>query len=69
MIEFNVRMRVFVNNIPNDLIGKPVTMSDGTIGIIREFDPDDIAFPTVELSGRNIKTNEKLYCDSMFSDE
>ena len=62
-------VRVFIENIPVDLIGKPVMMSDSTIGIIREYDPEDIAHPIVELSGRNVKTNEKLFCVSMFSDD
>ena len=62
-------VRVFIENIPKDLVGKPVMMSDGTIGIIREYDLIDIAHPTVELSGRTVKTDDKLFCVSMFSDD
>jgi len=62
-------VRVFIENIPQDLIGKPVMMSNGTIGIIRDFDIDDIGYPKIELSGRTIKCSEKLYCESMFSDD
>jgi len=62
-------VRVFIENIPQDLIGKPVMMSNGTIGIIRDFDVGDIAYPMVEQSGRTFKCSDKLYCESMFSDE
>jgi len=62
-------VRAFVENIPADLVGKPVMMSDGTIGIVREYDPEDIAFPMVELSGQIIKTNKNLFCESMFNDD
>jgi len=60
---------VFYENIPKDLINKPVTMSNGTIGIIREYDPEDISHPKVELSGKVIKCNSDLYCVSMFNDD
>jgi len=62
-------VRVFIENIPKDLLEKPVMMSDGTIGVVREFDLDDIEYPKVELSGRVIKSNENLYIVSMFTDE
>ncbi|MCL2627639.1 MAG: HD-GYP domain-containing protein [Oscillospiraceae bacterium] len=60
---------VFKQNMPKELIDKPVTMSDGTIGIVREIDPDDIEFPKVEISKRVVKTSTALHCVSMFSDD
>jgi len=62
-------VRVFIENIPKDLINKPVMMSNGTIGVIREYDLDDIKHPIVELSGHSIKCNDELYCTSMFNDD
>ena len=62
-------VRVFFENIPKDLVNKPVMMSNGTIGVIREYDPDDIGHPMVELSGRVIKCDNELYCVSMFNDD
>jgi len=62
-------VRAFVENIPRDLIGKPVMMSDGTIGVIKEYDLEDIANPTVEVGGRTVKCSDKLFCESMFNDE
>jgi len=60
---------ILKENMPNELINKPVTMSDGTIGIVREIDPDDIEFPKVELSKRVVKTSTALYCVSMYTDD
>jgi len=62
-------INIFKENMPKELMDKPVKMSDGTIGIVREYDPDNIEFPRVELSGRTIITNKDLYCVSMFSDD
>jgi len=60
---------IFKENLPKELIDKPVTMSDGTIGIIREIDYDDIEYPRVEQSKRIVKTNTALHCVSMYTDE
>jgi len=57
-----------VNNMPGELIDKPVMMSDGTIGVISDYHSDDIEFPTVSLGGKIIKTNNDLYVVSMFND-
>lgn len=67
---FDARIvRAFIENIPMGLIGKPVMMSNGNIGIVRDYDPEDIAYPIVELSGEIVKTDENLFCESMFSDD
>lgn len=60
---------VFTSNMPGELLGKTVTMSDGTIGIIREVFDDDIEFPKVEVAGRVIKTNSDIHCMAMYSDD
>jgi len=62
-------VRAFIENLPKTLVGKPVIMSDGSIGVVSEYDLDDIGYPLVELSGRIIKTNENFFCESMFSDD
>jgi len=62
-------VNVLKENMPNELVNKPVTMSDGTIGIVREIDPEDIEFPKVELSKRVVKTSTALYCVSMYTDD
>ncbi|MCL2079607.1 MAG: HD domain-containing protein [Oscillospiraceae bacterium] len=56
-------------NLPAELMDKPVLMSDGTIGILREVFSGDIEFPDVEISRRLVKTNDRLYCVSMYNDD
>jgi HD-GYP domain-containing protein (c-di-GMP phosphodiesterase class II) len=60
---------VFAENMPLSLIDKPVTMSDGTIGVVREFDQRDPEYPKIEVNGRIIKTSHRLYCTSMYLKE
>ena len=62
-------VRIFLENMPGELLNKPIMMSDGTIGIVREYDLDDIEFPMVELGGRIFKCNENLYPVNMFSED
>ena len=60
---------VFIRNMPSELMNKPVVMSDGTIGVVRSFDPNDIEYPTIEVNGLLIKSGKNLYCTSMFIEE
>ncbi|MDR2571268.1 MAG: HD domain-containing protein [Oscillospiraceae bacterium] len=60
---------VFIKHIPEDLVGKAVSMSDGTIGVIRHFDANDIEFPTIEVAGRTFKSNKNLYAISMYNED
>ena len=62
-------VNVFKENMPKELIDKPVMMSDGTIGVVREVDPEDIEYPIVEHGRYPIKTSEDLYCVSMYNDD
>ena len=60
---------VFNKNMPQELINKAAVMSDGSIGIIRSFDPDDIEYPLLEINGNTIKSNSGLYCTSMYTED
>ena len=60
---------VFVQKMPIHLMGKHVLMSDGSIGILRSFDPDDIEYPTVGIGDYVFKSDENLYCLSMYNEE
>jgi len=62
-------IRIFLENMPKELVDKPVKMSDGTIGIVCEYDANDIEFPNVALSGRVIKTNRDIYCVTMYNND
>ena len=69
-IELDVDVtRAFTENMPKELMNKPVKMSDGMIGIVLDFDPEDIEYPMVEHSGNPKKTSKDLYCVSMYSDD
>lgn len=57
---------LFIRFMPLELIGKKVMLSDGSIGVVRSFDINDIEFPTVEVNERTIKTDAYLFCVSMF---
>jgi len=58
-------VETFIAYMPLELYGKPVMMSDGTIGFVRSFDPDDPEHPMIEVNGRVIQSSDKLYCVSM----
>ena len=57
---------VFNKNIPKELIGKQVMLSDGTVGTVSSVDPGDIEYPTVILNNKELKTDRKLHCMSMY---
>jgi HD-GYP domain-containing protein (c-di-GMP phosphodiesterase class II) len=57
---------VFVRNMPLDLMGRQVLLSDGRVAYVSEIDAEDIEFPVVSAHGEDIKTNPNLYCVSMF---
>ena len=60
---------LFFHNMAEQVVGKPVTMSDGRVGVVDHVDVNDPEFPVVELDHLVFKTNKNLYCDSMFTDE
>ena len=60
---------VFIRNMPMELIDKPVKLSDGTIGVVRSLDPDDLEHPMIEVNGSVFKSGENLYCTSMHFDD
>ncbi|MCL2500642.1 MAG: HD-GYP domain-containing protein [Defluviitaleaceae bacterium] len=59
-------VNLFLTNIPKELIGKQVVLSNGTVAYVREIDYDDIEYPIVNQFGERLKTNETLYCTSMY---
>ena len=60
---------VFIKNMPNELVDKPVMMSDGSVGIVRSIDGEDLEYPFVEIDGTTVKSDCDLYCTSMYSHE
>jgi HD-GYP domain-containing protein (c-di-GMP phosphodiesterase class II) len=60
---------IFNQHMPLELLNKPVNMSDGSIGVVRDIEPDDPEYPLVEINGRIIKSSEHLYCTSMYTED
>jgi len=60
-------VEVFIAHMPLELYDKPVLMSDGTIGLVRSFDPDDPERPMIEVNGRVIQSSDELHCVSMYT--
>jgi HD-GYP domain-containing protein (c-di-GMP phosphodiesterase class II) len=55
----------FIKHMSQELLGKPMNMSDGSVGVVRNYDLEDIRYPTVELNGAMVKTSEQYFCLSL----
>ena len=60
---------LFFEKMSQQLVGKPVTMSDGRVGVVNFVDPKDPEFPIIDLDHLVFKTNSDLYCKEMFTDD
>jgi len=58
-------VKLFKDQMPKELIGKSVLLSDGSAGVVRYVNDMNMEYPVVDVSGETIITNEKLYCVSM----
>jgi HD-GYP domain-containing protein (c-di-GMP phosphodiesterase class II) len=59
----------FISNMPNEMLGKPANLSDGTVGIIHEINYNELEFPFVRIGDKVIKTHKKLYCTHILLNE
>ena len=55
----------FINNMPKELLNKPVLLSNGETAIVSEIDPDDLEYPYVRIGEKVTKTDSTIYCTSM----
>ncbi len=55
-------VNVFLKNIPKEFIGKKVSLSNGTTGIVHFINTEDFAYPFVNVDGEIIKTSKDLKC-------
>ena len=62
-------LNVFNKNMPKELIGKSVLMSNGAAGVVKFINETNIEFPIVEINGEIIVTNDDLYCVCMIIDD
>jgi HD-GYP domain-containing protein (c-di-GMP phosphodiesterase class II) len=62
-------VNLFCEEMPRELVGKSVLMSNGMTGVVRFVNDRNIEYPIVEINGDIILTNRDLYCVSMIIDE
>ena len=59
-------VELFLENMPNELIGKAVALSDGRIGVIHSVDANDLEYPYVQVFGKTFKCSKNVRCVSMY---
>lgn len=59
---------IFLENMPNELLGKSVLLSNGLVGKVSFIDPADFCYPIVTVGDDVITTNQHLKCICMCSD-
>jgi HD-GYP domain-containing protein (c-di-GMP phosphodiesterase class II) len=62
-------VELFLENMPQELIGKQVMMSNGKTAILQEIDPNDLEHPKVLFGGRQMKCDEEFYCKYMHTED
>ncbi|MCL1806573.1 MAG: HD domain-containing protein [Oscillospiraceae bacterium] len=60
---------VFTQNMPKELIEKPVILSNGEVGVIDSVDENDVEHPYIRVRNKVIKSNEKINCVTMYIEE
>ena len=58
-------VNLFLKNMPSELVGKEVFLSDGRVGVVSSYDLKNIEYPVVDINGKQIQTNQELYCTYM----
>jgi len=60
---------IFNQKMPFELLNKLVMMSDGSVGVVRAFDPNDIEYPVIEAGGLTMKSHGSWHCIAMYNEE
>ena len=55
-------VKLFMKNMPGELIGKKVLMSDGSVGIVDSIDMQNIEYPFVRVADQLIHSSPNLHC-------
>lgn len=61
-------VKLFMEHMPSELVGKPVLLSDGSIGTIKYIVPEDLENPIIEVNGVIKKMDVDLYCRTLVSE-
>lgn len=59
-------VKVFVENMPKELIGKAVILSNGSIGEVVFVDETNLLHPLVRVGSEVFSTNDKINCVCMY---
>ena len=59
----------FVRNMPRELLGKPVMLSNGEIGAVHSIDFEDLEYPYIRTSNKIIKSNYEVHCIHMYLED
>jgi len=66
MLDINL-VKLFIDNMINELKGKYVLLSDDTVGKVVMINERNLIYPMVEVDGEIIQTTPELYCVSMYN--
>lgn len=58
-------VNVFLSNMPAELIGKSVLLSNGSIAKVAYIDPDNFSYPIVQIGPKVVQTDATLKCICM----
>jgi HD-GYP domain-containing protein (c-di-GMP phosphodiesterase class II) len=58
-------VNLFIEKMPDELVGRPVLMSNGQTGTVVSIDRNNIEYPVVDIEGVIVQTDTKLYCKSI----
>jgi HD-GYP domain-containing protein (c-di-GMP phosphodiesterase class II) len=59
----------FTENLPKEMLNKPVMLSNGEVGIIHALDQDDFEYPYIRIGTKVFKSSAGLYCTQMQLEE
>ncbi len=63
-LDFHI-VQVLLENIPSELIGKTVYLSNGAIGKVKYVNSNALKYPLVDVQGEFLQTSSEVYCVSM----
>ncbi|MBS7402959.1 MAG: HD-GYP domain-containing protein [Oscillospiraceae bacterium] len=60
-------IKAFLQNMPGELTGTNVLLSNGASARVKYVNPNQYRFPVVELDGETVQTNENLKCVRIYT--
>ncbi len=58
-------VKVLLDNLPDELVGKTVFLSNGAIGKVKFINKNFLRYPIVDVQGEIISTSPEVYCVMM----